>query len=153
MDDRDSPFFWLTALFGRLVALVQFLLILLAIAAVFYGLWFSFGKQRSADNRAELMYWRLRCAGFALGTYAIVLFFWAVLHASGAGVGEGSHLFDYWPAVCMFWTDDSWFGAAGHANAVGYESVFMGAVACAVAASARLFGSYDWDCDDFTSTH
>jgi hypothetical protein len=151
-DDHDSPAAWLFGLLSRLAILLQVLLMLAGILIVFYGVWFSHCKQRVASCLAETIYWRLRFWGFAIGAYAIVLFFWAVLHASGAGVNEGHHLFDYWPAVCMFWTDDSWFGAAGHRSAVEYESVFMGCVACVVAATARIAGSYDADGDFFTPT-
>jgi hypothetical protein len=153
MDDRDaSPLAWLAALLGRLAVLAQVLLLLIGIGMVFYGLWFSHCKQRAAQSWAEMMYWRLRWWGFATGSYAIVVFFWSVLYRSGAASREDPVLYDYWPAVCMLWTDDSWFGGAGHALAVSYDAVFMGAFACAIAASACLFGTWDRDCDDFTPT-
>jgi hypothetical protein len=117
--------------------LINVAILLLAISMVFHGIFFSHRKRRAASSQAEASYWRLRWWGGAVGAYAIIVFFWAVINANTSH--DAPHVIDFWPAVCMLWTDDGWFGAAGHSSAVEYESIFMGLVACVIAASARLW--------------
>ena len=57
---------------------------------------------------------------------------------------------DYWPAVCMVWTDNSWFGDTHHEIALMYEIFFMGFLGFVVNVAARIYGEYDWDLEIFT---
>lgn len=131
--------------------LINVVILFLAISMVFHGIFFSHRKRREARSHAEASYWRLRWWGFVFGAYAIIVFCWAVIDANSSH--DAPHMIDYWPAVCMLWTNDSWFGAEGHLTAVAYESIFMGFVACVVAAGARLYGSYNSEVDQFTPTN
>lgn len=146
--NTPGPARWFANFLARIAILVQVAILILAISMIFYGVFFSHRKFSEARSQAEASYWRLRWRGFVIGAYAVVIYIWAVIDANSSQQSPG--LIDYWPALCMLWTDNSWFGAAGHASAVGYESILMGLVASVLAASARWFGSYDSDLDQFT---
>lgn len=146
--NTPGPTTWPAIFLGRIAILIQVAILTLAISMIFYGVFFSHRKLSEASSRAEASYWRMRWWGFVIGAYAVVIFIWAVIDANS--IRDAPCLIDYWPAVCMLWTDNSWFGADGHSSAVAYESIFMGLVACVLAASARWFGAYDSRLDQFT---
>lgn len=134
--------------FGRIMLLLKIAIIIVGIFMVFAGVVFCYRHYKNANDPVEATYWYIRYWGFLLCAYAIVLFFVVVLYINSDGRIFG--FMDYWPAVCMLWTDNSWFAEAHHEIALSYDIFLMVFLGVVVNMAARIYGRFDWDLEVFT---
>lgn len=133
---------------SRLFVFVKIAILIAGIIIVFAGAAFCRVQYKRTDDPIEATYWYVRYWGFMIGIYAIFLFFAVVLYTMSNHSVFG--FMDYWPAVCMLWTDNSWFGNRHREVALMYEIFLMGFFSILVNVAARIYGDYDWNLESFT---
>jgi hypothetical protein len=128
MDEyRDCCATPLNAIFSRMAALTKTLAVIAGILIVFAGVVLCRVQYNKAEDPIEATYWYIRYWGFVSGAYASALFISAFIHNCSGETLFG--LLDYWPAVSMVWTEDSWFGERSHIDALMYDALLLGLLA------------------------
>lgn len=131
--------------FGRLITTLEFLaalygLVALVFASIYaiYRLPLHYRRYHAAPTPSERAYFLCKLGACGTGGYAFFL---------TVGLFGVDWFSDYWPAVCMLWTDYGGFDEVGHVRSIQGDLGLCILVCPALHWLALLFGKLLVDCD------